>query len=306
MIMKVKRILQYIWDPAYRMGIDSRWGRYNYLSDEEYLKKRFKLSFKRSLDLKSPSTFNEKLQWLKLYDRRPEYTVMVDKNAAKQYVAERIGERYIIPTLGVWDRFDDIDFEMLPKQFVLKCTHDSGGLIICRDKEKLNKAKAKRRLCRSLKRSFYERSREWPYKDVPRRIIAEEYMEDAESRELRDYKVHSFNGEPRFILVCSNRFGTSGLAEDFYTDTWEHIEVRRPEHPNANCPIGKPEELEQILELSRILSKGIPFLRTDFYIINHRIYFGELTFYPASGFTGFVPEKFDHIFGSYLRLPLQE
>ena len=272
------------------------------MSDESYLKWVFKLSFGKKLDLNDPKTFNEKLQWLKLYDRNPKYTEMVDKYEVKKYIAEKIGDQYIIPTLGVWDKFDDIDFNSLPNQFVLKCTHDSGGLVICKDKSKFDKEAARKKIEKSLRSNFFRRGREWPYKDVKPRIIAEQYMSDGRD-DLADYKIHNFNGVPKMVLVCRDRFKNSGLTEDFLTENWEHIDVRRPGHPNASEEIPKPEKLQEMLELSKVLSEGIPFVRTDFYEIDGRVYFGEITFYPASGFAGFEPEKYDCEFGDWISLP---
>ena len=273
-----------------------------YIPDKWYLKRFYKKKIGKSLNLSNPITFNEKLQWLKLYDRRLEYTQMVDKYEAKEYVGRLIGEKYIIPTLGVWEKFDEIDFESLPNQFVLKCTHDSGGLIICKDKQKFDKTLAKEQIEKSLKRNYYWSGREWPYKNIKPRIIAEKFMDDNGS-EPADYKVHNFNGVPRVILVCCDRFKDSGLTQDFYSDTWEHLDVKRPEHPNSIKRIEKPAELEEMLELSKILSKDIPFVRTDFYTINNKVYFGELTFYPASGFSAFEPEEYDTIFGNWIKIP---
>lgn len=273
------------------------------LSDETHLKIRFKLKMGRRLDLENPQTFNEKLQWLKLYDRKPIYTTMVDKYAVKQYVAEQIGEEYIIPTLGVWDRFEDINFDALPDQFVLKCTHDSGGLVICRDKSKLDMAAAKTKIEKFLKREYFWVHREWPYKNVKPRIIAEQYMSDNNSFELIDYKIHCFNGEPKFVLLCQNRFGASGLTEDFYDVSWERLSVKRPAHPNAKVLVKRPENLERMLRLSRELARNIPFARIDFYIVNSKIYFGEITFFPASGFSAFEPEEWDYTFGNWIQLP---
>lgn len=274
------------------------------LPDPIYLKMRYRLALKKSLRLEDPHTFNEKLQWLKLYDRKPIYTTMVDKFAVKQYVAERIGKEYIIPTLGVWDKFDDIDFDALPNQFVLKCTHDSGGLVIVRDKDTMNMGAAKQKIEKSLKDNYYYNGREWPYKDVKPRIIAEQYMTDGGNK-LSDYKIHNFNGIPKVILVCRDRFASSGLTEDFFTGTWEHLDIRRPNHPNSTTEIEKPAELDEMLELSRVLSKDIPFLRTDFYTINHKVYFGEMTFYPASGFAGFVPDEWDKTLGGWIKMPIE-
>lgn len=254
-------------------------------------------------NLNSPTTFNEKLQWIKLFDRNSLYTTMVDKYLVKEYVASKIGEEYIIPTLGVWDSPANICWDSLPHQFVMKVTHDSGGLVICKNKSDLNIPKVKQKLQKSLERNYYLHSREWPYKDVKRRIIAEKFMIDSESSELSDFKIHCFNGEPKFILVCRNRYSVKGLTEDFYDIEWNHMPIKRPRHPNAETPMQKPVELDEMLRLARILSKEVPFLRTDFYIVNHKIYFGELTFFPASGMTPFIPETWDKEIGSWLKLP---
>jgi len=299
----IKELLKFLNYEKRFYWLDSH-GLLKILSDKQYIRYAFKARINKKLNLKNPKTFNEKLQWLKLYNRIPRYTTMVDKYAVKKYVANLIGEEHIIPTIGVWDRVEDIDFESLPNQFVLKCTHDSGGVIICRDKDSFNFDLAKSKLEKSLKRDFYNCGREWPYKDVPRKVIAEQYMED-NSKDLVDYKIHNFNGVPKIILICRDRYKKSGLTEDFYSDTWEHFDVKRPGHPNSSG-IECPKELEKMLELSKVLSKDIPFVRTDFYTINHKIYFGELTFFPASGFEKFVPEEYDELFGSWIELPVMK
>lgn len=273
------------------------------LSDEVYLKLIYRLIFGRKLDLNHPKTFNEKLQWLKLNDRKPEYTTMVDKNEVKKYIAERIGEEYVIPTLGVWDNFNDIDFDSLPDQFVLKCTHDSGGLVICKDRRKLDIPKAREKINKALTRRFYYFGREWPYKNVKPRIIAEKYMEDESTAELQDYKIFCFNGKPLLTLVCSERFSSHGLHEDFFDSDWNHLSFKRPDHPTSADNIKKPANFELMKILAHRLSENIPFVRTDFYEINGQVYFGELTFYPASGFSGFEPEDWDYKLGSWLDLP---
>lgn len=267
--------------------------------DSVYLKLRFKKIMGYPLDLNNPKTFNEKLQWLKLYNRNPEHTTMVDKFAVKKYIADKIGPEYIIPTLGVWDSFDDIDFDALPDQFVLKCTHDSGGLVICRDKAKLNYKEAKEKIEKSLANNYFYSGREWPYKNVPHRIIAEQYMAD----NLRDYKLFCFNGVPRMTLVCSERFTKDGLKEDFYDESWNHLDIQRPAHGNAILHIARPNQYELMKELAMKLSEHIPFARIDFYEINEKVYFGEITFYPASGFEGFKPEEWDLKLGEWIKLP---
>ncbi len=258
------------------------------------------------LDVMNPKTFNEKLQWLKLHDHNPEYTRMVDKYEAKKYVAETIGEQYVIPTLAVYDRVEDIDFASLPDQFVLKCTHDSGGVVICKDKSKFDIEKAKAKLARGLQRNFYCQTREWPYKNVKPRIIAEQYMssDDGGSGGLTDYKVHNFNGIPKVILVCRDRFKASGLTEDFYTAEWQHIDLKRPDLNNAIYKEPRPAKFEEMLQLSAALAKKTSFVRTDFYCIDDKIYFGEITFFPASGIKPFEPAAWDDKLGEWLKIPV--
>lgn len=271
------------------------------LSDKTYLKLIYWLLVGEKLNLNNPQTFNEKLQWLKLYNRNPEYPRMVDKQEAKQYVASIIGDEYIIPTLGVWDRFEDIDFKALPNQFVLKCTHDSGSVVICKDKSTFDYKKARARIIRGLKNDLFWFGREWPYKNLTRKVIVEQFMK-SDASGLTDYKVHCFNGEPKLILVCKDRFTQTGLTEDFFDPQWKQLDIQRSTHPNASDKIAKPEELLEMLALSKRLSENIPFLRVDFYIIEHKIYFSELTFFPASGFEKFVPEQYDKLLGSWINL----
>lgn len=272
--------------------------------DKLYLKFLFRLRMGCKLNLKNPKSFNEKLQWLKLYDRTPLYTTLVDKNAVKDYVAQIIGSEHIVPTLGVWESAYDIDFNTLPNQFVLKTTNGGGGdVVICRNKSQLEINKVVRHLCRSLKKDIYERLREWPYKNVKRKIIAEEYLEN-ERGDLIDYKIHVFNGSPQFILVCSNRFG-SGLNENFYDIHWNLLDVCRPDHPVSKEKFAPPHTLNEMLDSAIKISKNIPFARVDFYEVKGQYYFGEVTFFPASGLAKFSPEKYDEIFGKMLNLNLR-
>ena len=274
-----------------------------YIKDDViYIKWRWKAYMDYSLNLEDPKTFNEKLQWLKLHDRQPVYSKLVDKYEVKKCISDIIGEDHIIPTIGVYDRVEDINFDELPNQFVLKCTHDSGGIVICKDKSLLNRDAAIKKLQHGLKKNYYYQNREWPYKNVTPRIIAEQYMNNV-GQELDDYKVHNFNGEPKVILVCSDRYKESGLAEDFYSCDWEHLDISRPGLRHSAEVQKKPAELDEMLELAKKLSAGIPFVRTDFYIINHQVYFGEMTFFPACGMKPFVPREWDYKFGSYITLP---
>lgn len=276
-------------------------GFFNWMSDEAYLRLVFRIKMGKSLNLSNPQSFNEKLQWLKLNDRRPEYTMMVDKYAVKEYVEGIIGEEHIIPTLGVWNRFDDIDFNSLPNQFVLKCTHDSGGLIIVKDKSNLDIAKARKKINHCLKHNYYWGLREWPYKDMKPRIIAEQFMVDESGTDLKDYKFFCFNGEMKFFKIDFDRY--TDHHANYYDPTGEIMpfgEAQYPPTPKKQLVI--PKELPQMIALSEKLSRGIPFLRVDFYNINGMIFFGELTFFPASGIGKFTPEEWDNTLGSWLDL----
>ena len=273
-----------------------------WLPDKTYIKLLFRAKCGKKLNLKKPETYNEKLQWLKLYDRRAEYTQMVDKYEAKLYVEERVGKEYIIPTLGIWDRFEDIDFDSLPEQFVLKCTHDSGGLVICRDKDKLDKEMAKKKINSSLARNYYQFGREWAYKNVKPRIIAEAYMEDEETKELRDYKFFCFNGEVKALFIATERASTTEETKfDFFDENFNHLPFTNG-HPNALEAPKKPINFEKMKELAARLSTGIPHLRVDLYEVNGKIYFGELTFSHWGGMMPFEPEEWDYKFGSWIQL----
>lgn len=296
------KIKRYLTDRQYRFLVNGALGLNRSMPDEEYLKKVYMARLGKELDLEDPKTFNEKLQWLKLHDRDPEYTTMVDKAAAKGYAAGKIGQEHIIPTLGIYNTFEEIKFDALPAKFVLKCTHDSGGLYICNGSAPFDKRKAKRIINHYLRRDYYSQWREWPYKDVPKRIIAEEYI-DSCGNDLTDYKIHCFNGEPKLILVCSDRFSESGLTEDFYSEKWERLELKRPGVPRAKKAAERPAQLEEMLGLARVLSKDIPFVRIDFYIVNGSVLFSEFTLYPASGLTAFEPDEWDEKLGELLELP---
>lgn len=272
-------------------------------TDEDYLRHIFKSRFGYELNLENPKTFNEKLQWLKLYDRKPIYTTMVDKYEVKKYVADIIGEEYIIPTLGIWNSFDEINFADLPNQFVLKCTHDSGGLIICRNKEAFNLKAAKKIINNCLQRNFYYTGREWPYKNVKPRIIAEQYMEDDATHELRDYKFFTFNGVAKALFIATERQTSSEETKfDFFDMDFKHLPFTNG-HPNAGIMPAKPDTFEEMRTLAEKLSNGIPHVRVDFYEVNGKAYFGELTFTHWSGFTPFEPPEWDKIFGDWIELP---
>jgi len=274
------------------------------LPDKTYLKIKYYLKMDKKLNIETPKTNNEKLQWLKLYDRKPEYTNMVDKYEVRKYIAEKIGEEYLIPLLGVWDKFEDIDFERLPNQFVLKPNHTSGNVFICKDKSKVNYEELKKEVCSWLKREYYWIHREWPYKNIKPRIICEKYLVDESETELKDYKFLCFNGEVKCSFVCLNRNST-GLNVDFYDMDWRPMPFER-HYPNSGTVTHKPKNYDKMIKFSKLLSKDIIFVRVDFYEANGRLYFGELTFFPGSGFEEFTPESYDYLLGSWIKLPIDE
>ena len=256
----------------------------------------------KELNIKNPQTFTEKLQWLKLYDRNPLYTKMADKYEVKQYIKNVLGEDYVIPIVGgPWKHFSEIDFDKLPNQFVLKNTHDSGGVIICNDKDAFNKEEAWKKLEYSLKHNYFYYNREWPYKNIEPRIIAEQYMEELGRGSLLDYKLHCFNGKVKVILVCLDRDDENGIKKVFYDHDWNKLDLRRPNISN-DSDIERPVHLCKMIEFAERLSRNIPFVRVDFYDINGKLFFGEMTFFPSGGMVGFVPEKWDKILGGYITL----
>ena len=297
----IDKITLYIKNPLRIIQYGCANGLFNLLSDRIVLKMAYYSFMHRTLNLDFPRTFNEKLQWLKLYNRNPEYTNMVDKFSVKEHVGRIIGNSHIIPTLGVWDSFDDINFNDLPSQFVLKCTHDSGGIVICKNKDLFDKEAAKRKLNRSLRRDYYKVWREWPYKNVKHRIIAEKYMENSNG-ELEDYKFMCFNGKVKCCFTCSERFSDDGLKVTFYDNDWKIMPFER-HYPALKKEEVRPKSFEQMIYFAELLSKDIPFVRIDFYEINDTPYFGEITFFPGSGFEEFTPEEWDEILGSWIELP---
>ena len=299
---KVKKIGRLLRDPYFRFHVFVRRGLKGKTNAKEFLKKEYRFLMGKDLDLGNPKLYTEKLQWLKLYDHRPEYTTMVDKYTVKQYVAERIGEEYVIPLLGVWERVEDIDFDTLPDQFVLKTTHDSGGLVICKDKSQLDIQAAKKKLAYFLNRRYYDYNREWPYKNVKPRIIAEAYMEDSTYRELRDYKFFTFGGVPKVLYIAQGRGKGEPTVADFFDMEFNHLPFTI-DHDMANIPPKKPENFELMQELAAKLSQGTPQLRVDFYEVDGKVYFGEMTFFHCSGFAPFHPEEWDRTFGDWVVLP---
>lgn len=297
----LNKLYKYIKNPPMIIRALASKGFLNWLPDKPFLILCYAARVGKKLDLTNPYTFNEKIQWLKLYDRKPEYTQMVDKYEVKRLVADAIAEDFVIPTLGIWDNFDDIDFDALPNQFVLKCTHDCGGLVICRDKKTLDVKAARKKIERSLKRNYYYNCREWPYKNVPPRIIAEQYMQDGDNANLPVYKIFNFSGEPRIIQVVQDD-KTPHETIDYFDTQWQLLEMRQ-NFPNSNVPMPRPKQLDEMLEIARKLSIGFPFIRTDIYEINGKLYFSEYTFYSDAGFAKFTPDCWDEILGSWVEIP---
>jgi len=298
----MSRIGSYFQNPRRILIMLNHRGLLNFLPEEARLALQYRERIGRRLNLKAPKSFNEKIQWLKLNDHNPRYTVMADKFAVKKYLTNAIGAEYVIPLLGVWDSFEKINFATLPEQFVLKCTHDSGGVIICSDKAKLDYSVAKKKIQKSLRNDYAKRCCEWPYQNIPRRIIAEKFMVDESGSELKDYKLICFNGKVRCSFTCSNRNGPGGLYVNFYDMDWKPMPFVR-HYPRNPVEIAKPTCFEEMIRIAEVLAKDIPLVRIDFYQIQGRPYVGEITFYPGNGMEEFTPEEWDFTLGGWIKLP---
>lgn len=301
----MSKIFEVIKNPIRLLiALESR-GYIKILGDEKYLKILYKERLGKELNLENPKTFNEKLQWLKLNDRKDIYNKMVDKYEVRDYIKEKIGEEYLIPLYGVYEKFDEIDFDKLPNQFVLKTTHDSGGVIICKDKNNFNIGDARKKINKYLKKNFYYCGREWPYKNVKPRILCEKYMIDEKNHNnIIDYKFMCFNGKVKFLYTCVGRDSKEGVKINFFDINWEKMNLNNKLSLKIdnNRIVKKPKKFDTMLELAEILSKDNIFLRVDFYEINEKIYFGELTFYPWCGFESFYPEEYDKVLGDWIDL----
>ena len=297
----IKKICYYLFNKPANLGVAILVRLSAILPDKLYLKLMFRFKMGYWMDFDNPKTFNEKLQWLKLYNRKPEYTRMVDKFAVKEYVESIIGAEYIIPTLGVWNRFEDIDFETLPEKFVLKTTHGGGGggIIICKNKALLDIGATKVRLSKSLKQNIYRTFKEWPYKNVPRKIIAEQYIADSEDGELKDYKFFCFNGRVEYYKIDFDRF-VEHKANYFDRDgnLMRFGEEVCP--PDYNKRLEMPQQISKMIILAEKLSQNLPFARIDLYCTDNKVYFGEITFFPAGGFGKFTPSNWDAILGDLI------
>lgn len=276
------------------------------VSDKLFVKIQYRKRMKKKLNLKNPKTFNEKLQWLKVYDHNPNYTIMVDKYLVRDYINKKIGNEFLVPILGVYDNFSDIDFSKLPNKFVIKCNHDSGGIVICKNKNKLNIACAREKIEKSLRRNYYYSNREWPYKNVKPKIIVEKYLEDKESYSIKDYKFFCFNGEPKFIYVSEGLENHSTAKISFFDLNFKPMPFKRSDYSAFETIPQKPINLDLMIKFSKILSKNIPHVRVDFYEVNKKLYFGELTFFTCSGFIPFEPIEWDLKLGEMLKLPFEK
>ena len=272
------------------------------IPDRIYLQIVYFRHFKKFIDFDNPKTFNEKIQWLKLNYRNEEYTKLVDKYRVKQYITKLIGEEYVIPTLGVWKNVDDIDFKSLPEKFVLKCNNDSGGIVICKNKKDFDEVKAKSFLKERLKNNGYWYGREWPYKNVKPCIIAEKYMEDSISKDIKDYKFFCFNGSMEFFDIDIDRFIEH--RSNYYDRNGNFLPFGKTYcPPDYTKKIEMPKNLDKMIELAETISHNTVLSRIDFYEIDGQVYFGEITFYPGSGFSPFTDEKWDYKLGDMIDLP---
>lgn len=305
----IKKMYCFLTDSKARFSYLNGIGFYRNMPDKQFLKMAYKINMGQELNLDKPYTFNEKLQWLKLYNRRQIYTMMVDKYKVREYIKEKLGDDYLIPLLGVWDDPNDINFDMLPNQFVLKCNHNSGlGMCICKDKSKLDIKRVKKELKKGLKQDYYLTYREWPYKDVPRKIICEKYMMDEtemnlkeEDRELTDYKFFCFNGKPRFMYISHDN--SANATTDFFDMNFNRLNMRMKD-PNSDIIPSKPAEFDALKSIAEKLSFGIPFVRVDMYVINGQIYFGELTFFHNAGFNRIHPKEWEKTLGDWIDISL--
>lgn len=290
-LLIIFRFLKYIKNLIFRL-----------LPDESYIKLYYWYKTGERLNLKFPRSFNEKLNWLKLHDRNPEYTKLVDKYEVREIVGELIGDEYLVPLIGVYQSFDEIDFEKLPEKFVLKSTHDSGGVVVCRNKNLFDKLKAKEIINKSLKRNYFYHGREWPYKNVLPKIICEKYIsKNKENSSLVDYKFYCFNGTPLYCQVIRDR----GVNEtiDFYDLDWNVMPFNGLRSlPNSTKSYSKPGKYNKMIKLAGLLAQSYPFVRIDFYYVKGKIYFGEYTFYPQNGVGSFTPKKYNYKIGELIRL----
>lgn len=296
------KMYRYLFDSNYRFIINDGFHLYKNMSDEQYLRRKFKVKLGYDLDLESPKSFNEKLQWLKLNDHNSLYHLLVDKVRVKQYVSNIIGEEYIIPNYGVWDDPNQIEWDSLPNSFVLKVSHDSGGVIVCKNKCDVDKEEIANRLKKYLKRDYYYSNREWPYKSVERKVLAEQLLLDPVNPELIDYKFYCFNGEPKYLYISKGLTNHQTASISFLTLDWKAAQFSRSDYKQFDVIPQRPECFDEMINIAYQLSEGFPFLRVDLYCVSHKVYFSELTLYPCSGMMPFEPKQYDYILGNLLNI----
>lgn len=283
----------------------SRRGLLKWIPDKTYLKYFYKAYLNKNLDIENPKLFSEKIQWLKLYAKNESYTEYVDKYAVRKYIEKTLGSKYLVPFIDVFDDVESIDFDKLPDKFVLKCTHGSRCNILCNDKKSLNIIEAKKKLKKWMKNNWFWYCREYPYKSIKPKILCEEFIGDG-INPADDYKIYCLNGEPTIIRSLARNIQGNLVSECFYTTKWEKTDcrIRKFDIESFRANKEKPEQLNEMLEISKKLSKDITFLRVDLYNINGRVYFGEMTFFPQSGLDNFIPDKYNIEFGNLLKLPI--
>ena len=296
-----KKVGRYLSDPYYAFGSDLMKSHPTWMSDKYYIKVLWKQMMGYPLDLKHPRTFNEKLQWLKLNDHNPMYSELVDKLKVKEWVSDKIGPEYVIPTLAVYDSPEAIMLEDLPDQFVLKCNHDCGGVVICRDKSTFDLEAAKKKLKKSFDHNFYWDYREWPYKVIKKKVFAEAYVVDSVKNDLPDYKFFTFNGVPHYLFVATGRQSSKEVQFDFFDMNGNRMDVKNV-HPNSYGTVLLPETFETMKKLAGMLSTGFKQVRVDFYEADGACYFGEMTFFHGAGFMPFTPHSFDEQMGDLIKL----
>lgn len=308
---KIKTVIRLIKTPQMIILPLAERGLFKWMSDEPYLCMISKCVTGQALNLKQPMSFTDKVQWLKLHDHQERYIELVDKLAVKEYVRKKIGNEYIVPTLAIWDNADEICFDSLPPKFVIKCNHDSGSIIKCFDKATFNAQNARSELAKRLRKNAFDWGREWPYKYVNRKIFAEELLEysDESRKDLVDYKFYCFGGKPMYCQVITERATSEKI--DFYDMDWKHqpfvgLVGLAPCLENSKKEIKRPQTLDKMIQISSTLSEGIPFCRVDFYEVEGRLYFGEITFFPNGGFGKFVPDRWNNVLGSLIEINVQK
>ena len=302
----VKKLIKCIYDKKYRYEVKNKLGFYKNMSDEQFLGKWFKIQIGNDLNLSNPVTYQEKMQWLKLYDRKKIYTIMADKIRMKDFVSEKIGDEYVVPIINQWNSPKEIDFSELPNQFVLKCNHNSGtGMYICKNKADLNMQEVIKNLEKGIRENYFSLRREWPYKNIEKKIFAEEYLKNKDGSEIIEYKVLCFEGKAKLVELILNRF-KQNATQDFYTPEWKKTEIYESDIPPSDYEVEPPKNLKKIIEVSQVLAKDIHHLRVDWYEVNGKLYVGELTFFDGAGFSLFYPLKYNEIIGSWIQLDSEE